>query len=248
MTTTLIKLNLDSGDRWVYTLLMNRKEKLVPGGFYHIFNRGVEKRNIYTSIQDYRRFKNTLFHYLISNKKFSDENPSTETLNKFNLDKAVAEGFKKPVEVICYCLMPNHFHLLLKQLTEIGITDYLHQVTTSYTRHFNLKYERVGGLLQGTFKSRRIDSEEQLVYVSKYIHRNPIDSNKIGLDWKEALTYPWSSLGDYSKRESGLVLKDPVLTSFKSPRSYLNFVAEDFEEKELIELTPFDKNSNRVFS
>lgn len=232
----------------VYTLLMNRKEKLVPGEFYHIFNRGVEKRNIYTSIKDYQRFKNTLFHYLISNKKFTDENPSIETLNKLNLDKALAEGFKKPVEILAYCLMPNHFHLLLKQLTETGITEYLHQVTTSYTRHFNLKYERVGGLFQGTFKSRRIDSEEQLVYVSKYIHRNPINSNKIYLDWKEALAYRWSSLGDYSKSELGLVFKNPVLASFKNPRSYLKFVGEDFEEKELIELSPFDKNTNRIFS
>lgn len=222
----------------------------MPGQFYHIFNRGVEKRNIYISTNDYQRFKNTIFHYLISNKKFTDENPTTETLDRFNLDKAVAEGFKKTVELIAYCLMPNHFHLLLKQLTETGITDYLHQITTSYTRHFNLKYERVGGLLQGTFKSRRINSEEQLVYVSKYIHRNSYgsnNSNKIGLDFKEALAYPWSSLGDYSKSTAGLVFKDPVLASFDSPRSYLKFVSENFEEKEVVELTPFDKNSSQIF-
>lgn len=227
---------------------MNRKEKLVAGQFYHVFNRGVEKRTIFTSVKDYQRFKNTLFHYLISDKKFTDENPSTEALNKLNLDKALAEGFKKLVEVIAYCLMPNHFHLLLKQLTVTGITDYLHQVTTSYSRHFNLKYERVGGLLQGTFKSRRIDSEEQLIYVSKYIHRNPLDSNKLDLDWNEALAYPWSSLGDYSKSNEELVFKDPVLASFNSPRSYLKFVSENFEEKEVTELIPFDKNTNQIFS
>lgn len=226
---------------------MNRKEKLVTEQFYHIYNRGVEKRTIYTSFRDYQRFKTLIFHYLISNKKFSDENPEMEVLTKAALDKSMAGGFKKLVEVSSYCLMPNHFHILIKQLVDHGVSDYMHRIITSYTRYFNKKYERVGPLLQGPFRYKRIESEEQLLYVSKYIHRNPIESSKTRLSWNQALTHPWSSLSSYQLELEELLFKEPIINSFSSLKSYINFLKKNFADEHLNSLKEFDKNSDQIF-
>mgnify|MGYP001563092996 CR=1 FL=1 len=146
---------------------MQRKEKLVKNEFYHVYNRGVEKRKIFGSDKDLLRFKRILLHYLVTDKKFTDENPELEEIVEATLNKSLKAGFRKTVELVCYCLMPNHFHLLLKQLTENGISCYLQKVLTAYTKYFNLKNERVGPLFQGRFKAKRIETETQLIYVSK---------------------------------------------------------------------------------
>lgn len=225
---------------------MNRKEKLITGQFYHVYNRGVEKRVIYSSFKDYQRFKTLIFHYLITNKKFTDENPEITALTKVALDRSLAEGFKKKVEVLAYCLMPNHFHIMIKQLTDRGVSEYMHRVITSYTKYFNKKYDRVGPLLQGPFRYKRIESEGQLIYVSKYIHRNPIESSKNHLSWNHVLTYRWSSLPSYQLNSEELLFKEPVLNSFTSIKSYLSFLKESFEDNQVNELRELYKNSDEV--
>lgn len=219
---------------------MNRKEKLITGECYHIYNRGVEKRLIFPAKKDYHRFLDTLFHYLTTNEKYSDTNAphanqqrnvETAALTKYDLD------FKKRVELLAYCLMPNHFHLLLKQLVDGGITKYMHRITTSFTKFFNTKTERVGPLLQGRFKYKRIESEEQLLHVSKYIHRNPLESSRTKLTAADDLiNYPWSSFAAYLSEDNFFILKDPVLGTFSSPEKYGEFVLEDYDEKQIATL------------
>lgn len=163
--------------------------------YYHVYNCGVEKRNIFTTNYDYMRFFNTIIYYL------HDQNISF--IQYKNLSKEVQKAWFKlnpkglktlRVSIISYCLMPNHFHFLLKLVKENGITQFLADLTNSYTRYFNVKYDRIGSLFQGTFKAKSIISDESLLEVTRYIHLNPVVSNKINS--KQILkpeNYPFSS-------------------------------------------------------
>lgn len=164
---------------------------LVNGNYYHIFNRGVEKRNVFLTRHDYKRFLNTLIYYQIeeSNVKFS---------SRSLLDIISVQNSKKQVEIIGYCLMPNHYHLLLKQNIDNGISTFLRKVSNSYTKYFNTKYERVGPLFQGAFKARLIDDSEVLLHVLRYIHLNPfVDRSGEVLD----LSFPYSSYNEYITKQ-----------------------------------------------
>lgn len=243
---------------------MNRKEKLATGEYYHVYNRGVEKRRIFLGQKDYQRFEDLLFHYLLTNEKFTvNREKNAEELRNFKsqlsgrLSEATSEepaadgrrqdglrrgrlvnaygndvdGFKPPVALLTYILMPNHFHLLLKQLIDKGTTNYLHRIATSLTNYFNKKNERVGPLFQGAFKYKRVESEEQLLYLSKYIHRNPTESSQTKIAAvDDLLNYRWSSLPNYLSGSNDFLLKDPILGTFPSPAKYRQFVLEDYDE------------------
>lgn len=150
-----------------------------PNYYYHIYNRGVEKRNIFTSGRDYEQFLGTLRFYLNDQRipysyylRLNDE-------AKEIYDRNNPTGLKVPrVGIISYCLMPNHFHLVLKLNQDNGITRFLSDISNSYTRYFNTKNERVGRLFQGPFKSKEVRSEESLLQLTRYIHINPITSPK----------------------------------------------------------------------
>ncbi|MDO8498419.1 MAG: transposase [bacterium] len=141
----------------------------VSGEFYHIYNRGVEKRGIFMGKRDYWRFLETLDYYRREPvpMKLSDFRRGVIKMKKI-------EDQKEMIRIYCFCLMPNHFHLLIQQLEDGGVTLFLRKVSDSYTRYFNTKYERVGSLFQGPFKARLIENEEYLLQLSKYIHRNPL--------------------------------------------------------------------------
>src|SRR3989344_8672090 len=138
-------------------MLMN--SPLVTDSFYHIYNRGVEKRIIFQNSKDYQRFLETINFYRL--------HPTPRKLSthiKFNFPPIPKHMLQNPlIEVICFCLMPNHFHLLLRQLTDNGITEFMRRISDSFTRYFNTKYERVGPLLQGPFKAKVIESDEYLL-------------------------------------------------------------------------------------
>src|SRR4030042_4414876 len=131
--------------------------------FYHIFNRGVEKRDIFLDQQDHKIFIYYLTVYLYPLPKVLEVYPKLPIrLHNKNLSQEV--------EILSYCLMPNHFHLLLKQNTVNGISKLLKQLTNAYTFYFNQKYKRVGGLVQGRFKAVKILNDELLLHISRYIH------------------------------------------------------------------------------
>lgn len=191
-----------------------RKISFISGGFYHIFNRGVEKRIIFTDNRDYQRFLQTLYYY-----QFKGPKPKFS-----NRDRFKDQSFKnntKIAEVICYCLMPNHFHILVRQIEEDGIKEYMQKVINSYTKYFNTKYNRVGHLFQGVFKAVSIDTDEQLLQVSRYIHLNPFNSKLI----KELTGYPYSSyLHFIGFTQDKLCSSLSVLNFFKGFADYHAFV------------------------
>lgn len=119
--------------------------------------------------------------------------------------------------------MPNHFHLLLKQTENGGITEFLSKISNSYTKYFNNKNHRVGPLLQSEFKAVLIETDEQLLHLSRYIHLNPVVSYLV----KDLSLYPWSSYKEFINYSSnGFCKKEEVLNFFKSPLKYKQFVLD----------------------
>ncbi|MDD5147206.1 MAG: transposase [Candidatus Daviesbacteria bacterium] len=204
-----------------------RKTPLVVGEYYHIFNRGNEKRNIFTQPRDYKRLFKTLFYY-----QFIGPKPSFSRFAKSDLNSFKPDPEKKLVEIICYCLMPNHFHFLVKQLKNNGISVFLSQISNSYTKYFNTKYARVGALFQGVFKSIRIETDEQLVHISRYIHLNPIVA---GLT-KDLNFYPWSSYHEYISGVGGICSVNQVLDLFPSSKEYQEFVEAQIDYGTTLEI------------
>ena len=177
-----------------------RKQKLVSNHIYHIYNRGVEKRVIFKDNRDYTRFVKGLVVFN-DTKLIHDFNDRLKNiLNKSHQRKPL-------VDIIAFCLMPNHYHLLLKQRIDNGITEFMRKLGGGYVNYFNLKYKRVGTLFQGKFKSVLIHNDSQFLYIPHYIHLNPLDL--IFPDWRETKKinrkqitnflekYEWSSYRDY---------------------------------------------------
>lgn len=150
-------------------------------GYYHIYNRGVEKRDIFLDDQDYAVFLSYLKIYL---------SPRQEGPEKIYPSRKL-KNFTDSIDLLCYCLMSNHFHFLIHQHNKTAITNFVRSLLTRYSMYFNRKYGRVGGLFQGTYKAVLIKSEQQLVYLTYYIHRNPSGSNP---EVVEPYRYRYSSL------------------------------------------------------
>lgn len=194
----------------------------VTGQIYHIYNRGTEKRHIFESDRDRSRFIKTLIYYKIEGPK-----PKFSTFKKKDF-----LGNKQIVEIFCYCLMPNHFHLLIKQTKDGGITEFMSKVLNSYTKYFNTKHKRVGALLQGQFKAVLVESEEQLLHLSRYIHLNPIASFLS----KDLDKYPWSSYSEYTSKKSGFCSKTEIMNFFKTPQSYKTFIHDQIAYSQSLEI------------
>lgn len=188
----------------------------VNGEFYHLYTRGVEKQQTFSDRKDYSHFVDALFYYQIQNPK---PRFSTHRRSKvFPIDTS-----KKIVEIICYCLMPNHFHLLVKQLQDGGISELMRKLLLSATKYRNTKYNRQGSVFQVPFKAVFIESEEQLLHVSRYIHLNPFVSMLI----KDLKSYKWSSYLNYQGLNNNpAVKKEEILNFFKSPKDYEKFVLD----------------------
>lgn len=193
-----------------------RNPQLVTNEIYHVFNRGVEKRDIFSVEREYKHFIETLGHYRTSNEKLSRK-------GKILLKKESANNL---AEILCFCLMPNHFHLLLKQISDEGISHFIRKAANSYTRYFNIKNNRVGPLFQGAFKAVRIETDEQLLHVSRYIHLNPLVTELV----TDLSQYSWSSYPVYvGEKESDLVFVEPILSQFPSNEEYKKFVLDQAE-------------------
>lgn len=196
-----------------------RTVPFINDNFYHLYNRGLQKEPIFNNRRDYSFFMQSLFYYQIENPKpkFSLYRQS----KLFPIDLA-----KKMIEIVAYCLMPNHFHLLIKQVRDGGISEFMRRFIHSYTKYRNIKYQRQGPVLNGVFKAVRIETDEQLVHVSRYIHLNPLVSHLV----KDLRLYNWSSYPVYiGLQTSEHIAKDYVLNFFKNPQVYEKFVLDQAE-------------------
>lgn len=199
-----------------------RKVPLVTGQFYHIFNRGVAKQPVFLDKRDYGKFLLTLSYYRFvkppARLSFYTRIPESQ---RRLLDKAQSKR-ETLIEIVSFVLMPNHFHLLVKQTFNKGISTFIARAINSYTRYFNTKQDRLGAAFQGAFRVVRVETDEQLVHLSRYIHLNPLVSYVVKDE--DFLSYPWSSLSEYLKGSPNFVNPDPVLSQFRSPDKYKEFV------------------------
>jgi putative transposase len=178
---------------------MKRKIDFVSGYFYHIYNRGVEKRKIFLEPRDYLRFMDYLY--------FCNDTRSIEYRNCPSYGGRTSVERDKIVGILCYCLMPNHFHLLVSPLKDKGIAKFLQKLSTGYAMYFNEKNERTGSLFQGRYNATLIENESYFLHLTRYIHLNPLNlyipkwKEEGVINWDTAKKfldgYQWSSLYTY---------------------------------------------------
>lgn len=194
------------------------RPKFANEHYYHIYNRGVAKQKIFHNTQDYQHFLDTLSFYLEKNPESKFSALPFKKRRKF-----LSANVKKPlVEILAYCLMPNHFHLIVKQLLDGGITTFMRRSLNSYTRAYNTRYNRVGTIFQGRFSAVLVENDEQLLHLSRYIHLNPF----VAKITNEPKNYLWSSYNiNYLRSNNSRLCKtDLIISLVGSSELYKAFV------------------------
>jgi len=220
------------------------KVKYITGEYYHIYNRGVEKRTIFLDGADY-------FRFILGMREFNDINPVFNLHRLHEVSNINYIKNKKPiVRFICYSLMPNHFHFLAQQIEDGGISKFMQKLGTGYTKYFNKRYERNGVLFQGVFKAKHVPTDDYLLHLSRYIHLNALiliepdwilkklkDRSKAYRFLKE---YKWHSLPTWLEDRPNLTKLYPgiILDQFPSRKYYkkflLDWIKKDLERIEAI--------------
>lgn len=205
----------------------NEDKIYIRDGYYHLYNRGVEKRIIFSDSHDYTTFLSYLKTYLLPkdedflHKKLVDPSISSSEKNKA-LKLLRMNNFSDELTLLAYCLMPNHFHLLVHQTTENTIDKFMNSLGTRYSMYFNRKYNRVGPLFQGVYKAVMIESDEQLLHLTRYIHVQSFRDSQ-GHPLRKPLP---SSYSNYLNQTSKKWVKPGQILSFfqKGKPSYLKDV------------------------
>ena len=187
----------------------------VEGGYYHIYNRGVEKRSIFVGKKDYQVFLNIL-------KTTLSPPPNPQALvQSFTLKGSTFQGIPHQpkncsgkLKLLAYCLMPNHFHLLVMQQTKNMMKQFMQSLATRYAVHFNKTHGRLGSLFESVYKAVLVETNEQFLHLSRYIHKNPMKF------WEKPLKdYPYSSYAEYlGLRTTAWIQPKEILAFFKSRR------------------------------
>lgn len=196
-----------------------RKTNFVEGEYYHIYNRGVEKRNIFTDKRDLDRFIQSI-------EEFNTKNPIGSLYqNSFVKDRLGGKA-SKLVSFVAYCVNPNHYHFIITPLVGGGVEKFMQKLGTGYTMYFNNRQKRSGVLFQGKFKSKYIDSNEYLLKLSSYVNLNNRDENgKI----KNKLSI--SSWEEYVENSNlNFCDKSIILKQFRSKKEYEEFALESWKD------------------
>lgn len=207
-----------------------RSVPLVRNEIYHVFNRGIDKRPTFTNKKEYKRALDIISFY-----KYATPPIRLSRYLLLNADKQeeLLQRMKESqqlVEILAFCLMPNHFHFLLRQNEENGISKFMAVFLNSYTRYFNTKKERVGPLFLDQFKAVRIEDDSQLIHVMRYIHLNPLTSYVLK-DFRELETYSWSSYREYLVLPLGqnICSLETIRNQFKTLKSFEKFHKDQVE-------------------
>ncbi len=207
-----------------------RKTQFAEGEYYHVYNRGVDKRSIFNDQEDVERFLQCMEEFNVTEPIGSlYENSFRRDQLGGRASKLIAdEEDALLVEFIAYCLNPNHYHFVLKQIAERGIEKIMHKMGTGHTMFFNNKYERSGSLFQGRFKAIHIDSNEYLLHVSAYVNLND-RAHQLGGETPK-LVRSRSSWGEYTDaKTNGICEKEIVLGQFRNRDEYKEFALSSLE-------------------
>lgn len=194
-----------------------RNTPLINGEYYHVFNKGIAGMPLFLNKSYYKRFIKSMLYYQVEGPKpkYSIFAPTTNIL----------DYDKKIIEIICFCLMPNHYHFLLKQIKDGGVSEFLRKLANSYAKYYNVRQSRNGSVFQGEFKAVLMENNEQLIHVSRYIHLNPLVAGLVDdLD-----NYQWSSYREYLDQDSTICSKSMILDQFKSIQDYKQFILNQAE-------------------
>lgn len=199
----------------------SRKTPFVKGEYYHIYNRGVDKRNIFEVRNDLERFFKSM-------KEFNTIDP-IGSIFEISLKKNQFGGSTpKLVEVISFCINPNHYHFILTPLIDNGIEKFMHKLGTGYTGYFNEKNKRSGALFQGKYKAKHIDTNEYLLHLSAYVNLNN-KVHKLGSPTTKLWKSSWDEYVGRSK-EKDFCNKDIILGQFKNIKDYKSFAENSLKE------------------
>lgn len=202
----------------------NRTKVYVENSYYHIYNRGVEKRIIFQDEQDFGVFLSYLKDYLVPKDKENllklFNNPQASSKEKNRIFKLLRlNNFYGEITMLAYCLMPNHFHLFIKQKNATSIDRFMQSFGTRYTMYFNRKYKRVGFLYQDKYKAVLIEQEMQFLYLSKYIHKQAV----IHQGKKKIFPYPSSYMEYLGERKTNWIHPEEVLGYFSKTNKNLSY-------------------------
>ena len=209
-----------------------RKIPLISGEVYHVFNRTVSRELLFHSRREYTYFIRSFeyYHFCEPPIRFSRY---LETEKDTRIDWLISLYLtgKTLVDIYAFCLMPNHFHFLLKQNTDGGISNFTRLLQNSYARYLNIKMARHGSLFQSPFKAVRVTKDAELLHVARYIHLNPLTSFVIK-DFSELQGYEWSSYGDYvSEIGRRFIKSSPILDMYKDKTELIAFTKDNMDHK-----------------
>lgn len=213
-----------------------RKIPIVTDHTYHIINRGFQREKIFTHQLDYSRALQAINFYRFDNPlyKFSyffgqPINRQNQIINQFMDDQLEA------VKIYAYCLMPNHFHLLVNQLKDNGILKFIGNFSNSYSKYFNRQYERRGSLFEGRYQAVKISSNNQLLHVHRYIHLNPY-SAKLVNSHSNLKKFPYSSLKEYLNQSTQKISSPhEIYSQFKSSLEYQSFIFDHADHQRTLQ-------------
>ncbi len=203
---------------------------IVRGEIYHIYNRSIAKLPIFLHSKDYQRGLELIDYYQLNKPpiRFSHYKRMAEDQRR-NFILNLKKISEKRIEILAYCLMPNHVHFLFRQLTELGISDFMSNFQESYAKYFNFKEERSGALFQSMFKAVRIEDDDQLLHVVRYIHLNPVTAFIIK-DFSNLENYSWCSYQEYINTYQHLVTNvKEILEYFTSVDEFIKFTSDQVE-------------------
>lgn len=221
-----------------------RRDTFHPNGIYHVFNRTIDKKIIFNDSRLAQIFLDTLYFYhsqkvMISFSQFRQLRPDI----KISIEKDLSVKKNAKINILAYCLMPTHFHLLIQELHDSGILTFMSDSINSFTRYYNLKINRKGPLFLPRFQSREIVTEEILMHVSRYLHLNPYSSGLVK-KLKKLVSYPLSSYSNYiTIKKTTLVDTKPLLQLFDfNFNKYRDFVENQADyQKSLEEIKYIEK-------
>ena len=202
---------------------MNNRDykEFAPGSYYHVYNRGNGKQDIFLDKEDYNFFLFRLKEALYPDS-IEEIMQKKDKEKKLSGDRRTALP-KGSFDLVCYCLMPNHYHFLIKQNNDISIAKLIAKVCTGYSKYLNKKYSHAGHVFQDRFRAVIVDSNEYIVWLSGYIHDNPKTAGLV----QNLIDYPWSSYFDYIGLTQGdLCKKDIILDQFENANNYKRYVHE----------------------
>jgi len=195
-----------------------RKVNNIEGEYYHVYNRGVDKRSIFSDQEDIDRFFQSMF-------EFNSIDPIRSIYENSFVKKKNFQQTTNLVDFIAFSLVGNHYHFILKQVSEKGIEKFMQRLGNGYTKYFNNKYDRSGSLFQGKYKAKHIDSDNYLLKLSVYVSLNQ-KVHLLGhpMSKLEPKLYLYSSWGEYEgTNKTAFCQKEIVLDQFNSRKEYVNF-------------------------